>query len=71
MKERPLNTAEVAEFLQVNEWTVRVYITSGLLKAHKIGNGTGKRGSRRRWRIWKHDLIDFINKSPNTGVDDE
>ena len=65
MKERPLTTAEVAEFLSVNIWKVREYITSGLLRAYKLGNGTGKRGSKRQWRIWKADLINFINRSSN------
>jgi len=56
---------QAAEFLAVIPQTVRDYINAGKLKAHKLGNGTGKRSRRREWRIWKHDLIEFINRGSN------
>ncbi len=59
---KPLTVAEAADFLSVNPWQVRDYINNGQLKAYKLGNGTHKLGSRRHWRIWKQDLIDFVNK---------
>jgi len=65
MRDKPLTVAEASDFLSVNTWKVREYISKGLLKAYKLGNGTGKKGNKRRWRIWKEDLITFINKSSN------
>ncbi len=61
--DKPSTVTEAADFLSVNPWQVRDYINKGMLKAYKLGNGTHKRGSRRHWRIWKTDLIAFINKS--------
>jgi len=60
-----LTVNEAADFLSVNPWQVRDYITNGQLRAYKMGNGTGKRGNKRRWRIWKEDLIAFINRGSN------
>lgn len=71
MIDKPMTTAEVAEYLSVNEWTVRLYINQGVLKAHKLGNGTGKKGSKRRWRVWRSDLIEFINRNSNQGYDND
>jgi len=65
MKDKPLTTAEAADFLSVNEWTVRHYIRQGLIKAHKMGNGTGKKGNKRGWRIWREDLVKFLDSSSN------
>ena len=62
---KPLTVAEAADFLSVNPWQVRHYISRGILKAYKLGNGGNKKGSRRRWRIWKEDLISFINRDSN------
>lgn len=62
MSERPLTVQEAAVFLSIQPLQVRLYINKGLLKAYKLGNGTGKKGSRRRWRIWKDDLVDFVNQ---------
>lgn len=67
LPERPLTVREVAEFLSSNDWQVRYYIREGKLKAYKLGNGTGKRGNRREWRIWRADLLDFVNRHPNIG----
>ncbi|KKN59287.1 hypothetical protein LCGC14_0543860 [marine sediment metagenome] len=65
MKEKLLTTQQAAEFLSVNVYQVREYIKNGKLLAHRLGNGTGKRGSRRPWRIWDFDLKIFINHSSN------
>ena len=62
---KPLTVAEAADFLSVNPWQVRHYISRGVLKAYKMGNGSNKKGSRRRWRIWKDDLIAFVNRDSN------
>lgn len=62
--DRPLTVKEAAEFLQITTPQVRLYINKNLLKAQKIGNGT-KKGSTGRWRIWKHDLVEFVNRSGN------
>lgn len=60
--DKPLTVDEAAEFLSVSRWTVLDYIYQGKLQAYKMGNGSSKRGNRRQWRIWKNDLVDFINK---------
>ena len=62
---KPLTVAEAADFLSVNPWQIRHYISRGVLKAYKMGNGKNKKGSRRRWRIWKEDLVSFINRDSN------
>ncbi len=53
-EEEILTVDQTARFLQVNERTVRGYISSGELPAMVIG----KRG----YRISKGDLLDFIEK---------
>jgi len=64
--------SEVAEIIGVTWYTVVYkYIHKGLLKAHKIGNGTGKRKREsRHWRIWKEDLIDFLNRGSDIKGDE-
>lgn len=59
---KPLTVAKAADFLSVSTWTVREYIRLGLLKAYKLGNGAHKRGSRRHWRIWQQNLVEFVNR---------
>ena len=51
-----LTPNDAAEILGISAWTVvNQYIASGKLKAHKLGGrGNGP------WRIWKQDLINFI-----------
>lgn len=57
---------EIASILSVDRSTVLGYIYTAKLKAHKMGNGTGKKGSRgRRWRIWRDDFISFLDKGSN------
>lgn len=61
--EKPLTVNEAAEFLSVNPFIIRKYIHKGMLKAHRIGDGTGKTGQDLkgvRFRIWKKDLIAFL-----------
>ena len=65
VENKPLTVAEAADFLSVNPWQIRHYISRGVLKAYKMGNGRNKKGSRRRWRIWKEDLVAFINRDSN------
>jgi len=65
MTDKPLSVKEAADFLGVNTWTVTEYLREGKLRGYKLGNGTSKKGSRRRWRIWKEDLIDFLNRGSN------
>ena len=58
--------SEVAEILGVSTWTViHKYINygKGSLSAFKLGNGTGKRGKHRHWRIRREALLEFLNKS--------
>ncbi len=59
--------SEAAEIIGVSRWTVvHKYIRLGILKAHKIGNGTNKKKREsRHWRIAKEDLIAFINRGSN------
>ena len=65
MTDKPLTVNEAADFLSVSAYTVAEYLRIGKLKGHKLANGTGKKGSRRQWRIWKQDLIEFVNRSSN------
>jgi excisionase family DNA binding protein len=46
-----LTTREVAKFLKVSEHSVRLFITSGKLKAYKVG---------RRWKVYEADLNEFV-----------
>jgi len=58
--------SEVAEILGVTPYTVIYkYIGKGSLKAFKLGDGTGKRGKYRHWRIRREDLLEFLNRSQN------
>lgn len=53
-----LTTGEACDILGIKELnTLYTYIYEGKLKAYKIG-GNGK--SRRRWRIKRSDLEEFI-----------
>ena len=65
MAERPITAKEAAEFLNVNRGQIYYYTRLGLLRAYKLGNGISKKGSKRRWRIWKKDLIAFVNRVSN------
>jgi hypothetical protein len=55
--ERPLTLDEAAEFLSISPWQMGKYAREKLVKSHRVGSGKGK-GSR--IRIWKHDLIEFL-----------
>ena len=55
---RLLTVRQAKAILNVDWSTIYSYISDGTLKAHKMG-GDGK--SKRHWRIWYSDLVDFIN----------
>ena len=57
-----LTVREAATFLSFSPHQVRVYCQNGRLKAHKVGEGKNT-----RWRIWEHDLFDFINNGNKKG----
>ncbi|KKK58100.1 hypothetical protein LCGC14_3047810 [marine sediment metagenome] len=63
-EETLLTVDDVAKILRVNPWQVRLYIKKGKLIASKLGNGSGDSGNY-RYRIWRKDLMAFINKSRN------
>jgi len=65
MTDKPMTVNEAADFLGVSSYTVAEYLRAGKLKGYKLGNGTGNKDSRRQWRIWKEDLIEFVNRSSN------
>ncbi len=54
-KDKLLTIKEVAETLRVSERSINRYITSGKLKASKIG----------WWRIKQSDLEGFLSKTSN------
>lgn len=62
---KPLTVKEAAEFLSCKPVQVRLYIKKGLIKAYKLGNGTHKKDSKGRWRIWYEDLVAFVNRNSN------
>ena len=54
-----MTTKEAAEKLQVSTTTLYKYIREGKLKAHKLGGNS----SKRRWRIYRSDLEEFIQNT--------
>jgi len=70
-KPQLLTVKEAAAFLSITSDQVRLYIKDGKLKAHRLGNGKGKRESKRPWRIWRRDLLEFVNRSSNIEVNNE
>ena len=65
MTDKPFTVKEAADFLGVSSYTIAEYLRAGKLKGYKLGNGTGNKDSRRQWRIWPEDLIEFVNRSSN------
>lgn len=64
MSERPMTVKEAAVYLQVNQDTIRRYMREGFLEYHKLGALKKKsRYDTRPVRFWKHDLIEFANRS--------
>lgn len=59
-----LSVDEVAVWLGLAPNTIRKYIKQGDLKAHKLKGGNG-----RVWRIWKQDVIDFVNSDTEKNND--
>lgn len=55
-----LTVEEACEILRVRPWAIRDYILAGKLKAHKLGKADKQKNNRRQWRIWKSDLIAFL-----------
>jgi excisionase family DNA binding protein len=55
-----LTTEEVAEELKVHVKTVRDWIAGGELEAIDLGQG---------YRIWRNDLIKFLNSRKRRRVD--
>jgi predicted site-specific integrase-resolvase len=53
---------EAAKFIGLSPLVIRIYCKKGLLKAHKVGEGKNT-----RWKIWKKDLIDFVNRNNHEG----
>lgn len=58
--DRPMTVKEAAEYLSLSPLQVRLYIKDKVLPAHKIGNGKAA-----HWRIWRQDLIAFVNNDLN------
>jgi excisionase family DNA binding protein len=56
-EERLLTVEEVAERLQVSEWTIRDWLRSGRLKGSRMG------GRKLGWRIRPAELDRFITES--------
>lgn len=53
-----MSVAQATNFLGYKDVHVVLnLLNNGELKGHKIG-----KGRRKRWVIWKSDLIDYINK---------
>ena len=57
--ERLLTVAEVAERLQVSEYTVREWLRTGRLRGHRLG------GTKLGWRVRPSDLAQFIDATVN------
>ncbi|MBD5417074.1 MAG: helix-turn-helix domain-containing protein [Desulfovibrio sp.] len=54
--QRPLDVLEAAEFLKIGRSTMFKLITSGEVKAKKVG---------RQWRVTIEALNEYLNKSDN------
>ena len=54
--QRPLDVLEAAEFLKIGRSTMFKLITSGEVKAKKVG---------RQWRVTIEALTEYLNKSDN------
>ncbi len=52
-----MTTNEASTFLNINPYTLRKYIREGKIEAHKLSKDKVKG----KWRIWKSDLIKFLN----------
>lgn len=56
--DRYLNTKQAAGILGVLPKQVREYITSGKLRAYKLGSNSNNK--RKHWRIKESELIRFV-----------
>lgn len=66
--DRPLTVREAAEFLHIRPEVVRKLLRDEAIKAYKL-NGTGKKHQQRRWRIWRKDLVEFVERDSNVKPD--
>ena len=57
--ERLLTVAQVADRLQVSEYTVREWLRTGRLRGHRLG------GDKLGWRVRPSDLTQFIDAAAN------
>jgi excisionase family DNA binding protein len=67
--DRALTVPEVAERLQLGEWTIRDWLRTGKLRGYRLG------GRRAGWRVDESDLRAFIaaakQASAHRPADDE
>jgi len=55
------------DILQVKKYAIYRYIHHGELQAHRLGGNGGKhRYSRKPYRIWESDLLEFIDSGKFT-----
>ena len=66
-----LTVKQAARFLSTSGVQIRLYIKSGLLKAQRLGNKEGEENARKPWRIWKQDLLKFVNGSSNIEINND
>jgi len=57
MIDRPFTVKEAADYLSVNEWTVRRYIRDGMLPRHYVGKTTNS-----GLRLFESELKTFLNR---------
>lgn len=57
IEERMLTVEEVAERLQVSEWTIRDWLRTGRLKGHRMG------GRKLGWRVRPSELQRFLTET--------
>ena len=61
VRNRLLSINDIVERLEVKHSAVYGYVETGKLKAHRLGGNGGKhRYSRKPYRIWEADLLEFI-----------
>ena len=67
IEERWLTTREIAQQLQLTEYTVREWLRTGRLKGYRPG------GDRAGWRVRRTDLEEFLEKTagPEKKEEDE
>ena len=61
-KDKVMTAQEVADFLGVTRPQIYRWRAEGKLIGCRLGNGTGKRGSRREWRFLYKDVMAFVKQ---------